>query len=368
MIHELSRRVLLVCLFLFAVPSTGLAHWEKVLRSPFDTEAQARKFGGKGTADACKPLPRLPHKVESVAFYTDSNSSIIDESLYQRFLQLRKITVDEEDFLAEQNTKYIQAGPAARVAIAQCLRSHLVRFSEDDAFVGSDDIRGGGAVRLMSVTPLVTYLLIRAESGMDVDDDQRIRAWIARLMERLLWLEKTFKYDNNIEDWTAAAFSLGAVALNRPELLEHAIAVVEKKSHMVDGEGFLPLEMGRGQMSVEYSLSATQALSITVAVAVANGRDVLSEPVGHGLLNMMRRMVTTVNDPSSFLRFSDSTGAIDREHFDRQNLGWLEIYYRKTNDLDALRAICERRPLFSWRTGGDWFVLFGSPDQCSASH
>lgn len=82
----------------------------------------------------------------------------------------------------------------------------------------------------------------------------------------------------------------------------------------------------------------------------------------------MRRMTVTINDPTSFLKFIDSPQAIEREHFDRQNMGWLEIYYRKTNDRDALRAIFDHRPLFSWRTGGDWFVLFGSPTQCPTGH
>jgi len=367
-INDFASRFLLPCLFLFALTSKGFAQSEGLLRSPLDKEAQVQKFGGAGTADACKTLPRLPHKVESVAFYIDSKSSIIDPILYQRFLELRKAITDEEDYLSAQNARYIQGSSAARAAIADCLRSHLVRFSEDDAFTGSDDIRGGGAVRLMSVTPLLTYLLIRDEAGVIRTDDENIRAWIARLVERLIWLEQNFKYENNIEDWTGAALALGAVVLNRKELLDHAIAVAEKKSRMVDANGFLPLELGRGQMSVEYSLSAVQALSIIVAVAEANGRDILLEPGGKGLLNTMRRMTVTINDPTSFLKFTDSPHAIERKNFDRQNMGWLEIYYRKTNDSDALRAICEHRPLFSWRTGGDWFVLFGSPTQCPTGH
>ena len=354
------------CLYFLVGPVTGFASSEVVLRSPVNLETQILQFGGRESADVvCRPLPSLPHKVSSIAFYTDSKGSVVDPVLYQRFVELRRVVVDEEEYLATQSTRYIQANPTARVAIAQCLRSHLVKFAKDDAFTGSDDIRGGGAVRLMSVTPLLTYLLIRDAGGIEPKNHEELRAWILRLMDRLLSLENEFKYDNNIEDWTAAAFALGAVALNRHELLDHAVAVAERKSRMVDADGFLPLEMARGRMAVEYSLSATQALSIIVSVEEANGRDILSELIGDGLVRMMRRMVLVINDPTSFLRFTDTSEAIAKEHFDRQNMGWLEIYYRKTNDSDALKAICSHKPLFSWRTGGDWFVLFGNPSQCS---
>lgn len=360
------RFIIILCIFV--IQNNAISSPEIVLRSPLNLEVQISKFGNLEFAAVCKLIPVLPHKVDSVGFYTDSKASVIDPALYQRFIELRKVSTDEQDYLSAQNTRYVQAISAARVSIAKCLQSHLVRFAEDDAFTGSDDIRGGGAVRLMSVTPLLTYLLIRDGGGMEASDDEIVRAWIARLMERLLLLEKEFKYDNNIEDWTAAAFALGSVALNRQYLLDHAVAIAEKKSHMVNADGFLPQEIGRGQMSIEYSLSATQALSIIIAVAEANGRDILSEPVGNGLIRMMRRMVLTINEPTSFLPYTDSPKAIAKQHFDRQSMGWLEIYYRKTKDSDALKAICEHKPLYSWRTGGDWSVLFGNPTECSAIH
>lgn len=346
-------------------PGKVIAHPGDALKSPVYSETQISSFGARDVAVECQLPKSLPHKVESVGFYTDSKASVIDQALYQRFLESRKVITDEEEYLATQNSNYVLANKAAKISIGQCLRSHLLRIAEDDVFTGSDDIRGGGAVRLMSVTPILSYLLVREGSEIEVAGGEKIRAWIDRLMERLLWLEKNFKYENNIEDWTGAAFALGAVALNRSGLLDHALEIALRKSQMVDSDGLLPLERGRGQMAVEYSLSATQALSIIAVVGEANGRDVLSEKNGSGLIRLMRRMVLTINDPSSFLKFTDSQEAIASEHFDRQNMGWLEIYYRKTKDRDALRAICRNKPLFSWRTGGDWFVFFGSPDQCS---
>ncbi len=356
------RNICFLCAILWTASNAATVQYKSLL----DFQSQSRVFRGFGGDIDCRTLTRLPTKVESVNFYSDRRSSVIDPLLYKRFLELRKVVADEEDFLARTNTKFVSAPVISRTAIADCLRTHLLKFATDDAFVASDDIRGGGAVRLMSVTPLMSYLLLRDGSRITEADDNEIRAWIQRLMSRLLWLEAKYKYDNNIEDWTAAAFALGAVALNQPELLEHALSVVRKKAGAITADGVLPQEVARGAMGVEYSLSATQALALVIAVAQANGTNILAQPEGAPILRMMQRMVKTINDPQSFLALTDEPGAIAPEHFDRQVMGWLEIYYRQTRDPEALRAICARRPLYSWRTGGDWFVFFGHPDQCQS--
>lgn len=134
---------------------------------------------------------------------------------------------------------------------------------------------------------------------------------------------------------------------------------------MVNEDGFLLLELDRGQMAVDYSLSALQALSIIISVAQANGIDLLSPPSNDGLLRMMQRMLRIIEDPESFRPFAANPEAIYSVHFDRQNMGWLLTYYLKSKDIRALKIICQNKPLYSWRTGGDWFVLFGNPNSCS---
>ena len=339
----------------------------EVVASPINLALQIKKYGNLKIPLACPALPVLPHKVESIAYYKDAKSSVIDPLLHQRFLELRKIISDEQNFLATQNINLIKAEQYSRRIISECILHHLLQFAKDDAFTGSDDIRGGGAVRLMSVTPVMTYLLLRDGSWIGHEEDVKIRAWISRLVDRLIWLEANFKYDNNIEDWTGAAFALSAVALNRPELLDKAIATVIKKSKMVNDHGFLPLELDRGQMAIDYSLSALQALSIIISVADANGIELLLPPADGGLLRMMQRMIQIIEIPERFLEYTDNSLAIGKKHFDRQNMGWLQIYYRKIKDYRALKIICERKPLHSWRTGGDWFVLFGDPRLCPSS-
>ena len=355
---------LIISIFIYFCPVIAISD-EVVLVSPFSVQNQISKFGGGNTFNQCRNLPSLPHKVESVSYYTDKKSSVVDLTLHARFLELRKVISDAQNYLATQNIHLITSTSSSRSSIAECSVKHLLQFAKDDAFTGSDDIRGGGAIRLMSVTPLMTYLLLRDAGSIEPEQDILIRSWITRLVDRLLWLENKYKYDNNIEDWTGAAFALSAVALNRPQLLEHAIQIARKKSQMVNADGFLPAELDRGQMAVVYNLSALQALSIIISVAQANGIDLLSPPSHDGLFRMMQRMLRIIEDPESFLPFATTPEAISSVHFDRQNMGWLLTYFLKSKDLRALKIICDKKPLYSWRTGGDWFVLFGNPNACS---
>lgn len=350
--------------FLLAVLLPSGARGDPDVKSPFDFKKQSALFQKPSARHQCQPAPTLPRKVESVAFYKDARNSEVNPELLKQFRELTKTITDEEHFLSLTNTLFIQAPGEERAAIGDCLLAHMVKIARDGAFIDSDDIRGGGAVRLMSVTPLVTYLLLKEGHRVPNIRDVEIRAWITLLMDRLQLLEKKFRNDANIEDWTAAAYALGAAALDRRDLLDRAVKIVRKKAAMVNEDGVLPLEVARGRMGLTYSLFATQALSIVMEVADANSIDLLEGAAGKPLRRMMKRMVRAINDPKSFLEVTDVREAIEPEHISRANMGWLEIYYDKTKDEEARKALCANLPLYSWRIGGDWHVLVGEPSTC----
>lgn len=353
----------IIILSVILIPFDVLSNSKKIF-APVNVENQISKFGIKNIAEVCLPVHSLPHKVKSISYYTDENSSVIDKHLLARSLELRKTVSDAQNYLATQNNKIITSSVSSRSKVAECSIKHLLQFAKDDAFTGSDDIRGGGAIRLMSVTPLMSYLILRDTGSIKPEQDLVIRSWISRLVDRLLWLEKKYKYNNNIEDWTGAAFALSAVALNRVDLLHHAIEIYYKKEKLVNLDGFLPLELNRGQMAVEYSLSALQALSIIISVAQANDNDLLTLDDSHGIFRMMKRMVGIIENPDSFLPYAKFSNSNIRVDFESQNMGWLINYYMRTNDMHALNIICNKNKLYSWRTGGDWIILFGNPNLC----
>jgi hypothetical protein len=362
----LCRLVLLISIAINMCHSRDVLATELV--SPINFEVQNSKWSGSLSEFSCSSFNGIPSKVQSVKFYTDSRSSIIDETRHLQFMELRKPIDSEENFLSQANTALIRSSAHQRASIRQCILKHLLGFAADNAFVDSDDIQGSGVVRLMSVTPLVSYLLLRDSGEIAMHEDVEIREWIARLMERLMFWQSKTVYNNNIDDWTVAASALGAVALNNPDMLSQAISALKGKAGKITSDGVLPQEINRGVMAVDYSLSATQALAVTIAVAQANDIHVLRSSEGLPLIKMMSRMIHAIAVPSSFVQYASEPGALEEKHFDRQSMGWAEVYFQETNDLQALDVVCRHHPLYSWRSGGDWFVFFGSPDQCSMNN
>lgn len=343
------------------VPRLALA---AELNSPIDFKAQNSRWQGKVAKFQCKQYGGLPSQVKSVRFYADDKSSIVDKKLYARFVELRKPIDEEEDFLARANTALILSNAVQKEGIRACILEHLVAIARDNAFIDTEDAQSGGVVRLSSVTPLISYLLLRDSGYIPEAENVNMKIWISKLVERLRVLQGKVTFNNNIDDWTAAALSLGAVALGRRDILDEAVHAVERRSSNITADGVLPREVERGVMAVDYSLFATQALSVTIAVAQANGIDIWESEYGRSLLRMMKRMLEAIENPDSFKAYANTPNALDGSHFDRQSMGWLQIYYEHTRDPAALSVICARRPLYSWRTGGDWVVLFGRPDQC----
>jgi hypothetical protein len=350
-----------ICTGALGHPTTAKAD---ILKSPIDIQTQTTLFANSSVPFECLRPQKLPSKVESIAFYTDERASVTDEARYRKYLEMRKPISDEETFLALSNTAYVRL-PSQRRAIAACLKTHLLALAEENAFVGSDDIRGGGAVRLMSVTPLISVLLLKDDPVLTESDRAKVTDWISRLMTRFEWLEARFVYHNNIEDWTVAAEALAAIALNRRELLERAANSVREKLARITPDGVLEEETARGVMAVDYSLSAAQAITITVLAAQTNGIDMMSGSSGQALLRMMNRLALAIDDPESFLKFVSSKDAVAKGHFERTVMGWLAVFYRLTNSPLALRTFCVNRPYQSWLAGGDWNVFFGNPSWCA---
>lgn len=334
------------------------------LKGPVDIVEQQSLFAGTLSDFSCPIEQILPRRLRSVGIYVDSKNSVADPQLVQRNNELLQAARDEELALSKALTSLIRAPRARRTDILECLVRHQLRFARDGAFLQTEDRRGTGAVRLFSVTPILSYLALRDAGLMSAEADSAVKQWISNLAAKLEQYEQTYVYSNNISDWTSAGLALAAVALNDHAMLDRAISRVLRSSLAVTPEGVLPQEMARGNAALTYSLFGAQALSVTVAVAQANGRNLLTEPEGAGLMRLFRRMAHVIVEPQAFLRLGGSYESIHPSRFDRQNMGFLMIYYRATQDPVALRAICAWRPLDSWRTGGDWFIFFGYPSMC----
>jgi hypothetical protein len=358
---ELFTAMLLSAHLLYAPTS-----FARSLKSPVDVARQTTTFENTAIRSdrECPALYALPSRLQSVAFYRDDKNSIVDKDLSRRNEELLKSTVAEEDNLSRLVTSVLSERNAVG-ASGSCLVSHLLQFPRQRAFLDTEDLRGTGAMRLCSVTPILAYLIARDTSLLTKDQDDEMLSWIHSLALRLQIAEKRYSYRNNIAYWTWAALALAAIALNDNEMLQEALDATAVAITEVSENRLLPDETARGDMALSYNLFAAQALSIVVSAGQANERDLLTEGQGQRLLRFFQQLAEIILEPSKFISFGGSSDSVRPEHVDRQNMGFLTIYYRVTNSDTALKAICDNRPLYSWRTGGDWYVLFGDYRWCA---
>ncbi len=357
------RNCLLALLWLFSAWMCGTAHAEK-LAGPVDLQAQWRAYAGSAQPRACPVVRALSSRLESIGFYNDPKNSVIDPKLHARDMELLADARAAEQALADAVTDLIRAPASRRGEIAGCALRQLIRFPRDRAFLDTEGRSSTGAARLFSVTPAFAYLVLRDAGMVPPEAEREILFWIREFAIRLEAWQGPIPYGGNVLDWTHAGLALAAVALGDRPLLERAIDGALAASALVSPEGTLANEMARGDMAMGYSLFSAQALSITIAVAKANGRDLLAEPAGAGLRRLFDAMTQSIVDPAEFVRRGGSLAATRPDKADAQSMGFLLIWWRATGDPLARNAACARDRLESFRIGGDWFYLFAEPSLC----
>lgn len=125
----------------------------------------------------------------------------------------------------------------------------------------------------------------------------------------------------------------------------------------IDADGFLPLELKRGEMSLRYTAFAASALVMMAAFEHANGR-ALPEMEQENLRRLVRRILSGLGDPTEFERRAGTP----QEKFDPsvvRLLAWLEIYYALTGDAEAEPWLRHLRPMKLIWLGGDVTMAFG---------
>jgi hypothetical protein len=129
--------------------------------------------------------------------------------------------------------------------------------------------------------------------------------------------------------------------------------------------GLLPKEMTRGDRSLEYSLFATQALAVLLAVAERSHIPTLRQRNNQAILRLMRTMAQSVLEPETFVVLSGDPATVLPEKIYTQNLAWSALADRLFPQASRIHDLyCQKRPLYAFRAGGDWDVLFGDFRRC----
>lgn len=336
-----------------------------LLKSPVDVDRQRAAFSSIPVAgEQCPVAVGMPQIAPSNNIYSDTKGSVIDQENEKRLQDALAPIRASEEAIAHALTAFVQAGPDIAPRFADCILVHLLKFARDGAMLGTKNGRGTGIVRLMATGPIFAYSILSKYYQIQMTERQPIEDWIRKLTELIIISRREAPYNNNIDYWGAAALASAAVALQDRSLLMRAIDEVRHAADGIAANGTLPNEMGRGDRALEYSLFATQAIATVMAVAEANN-DLSIRGFNNGaVLRMMQTMARSIVRPETFVQLSGNPATVSKQYVYQQNIAWVALARKFIVDPNLDILYCMYSPLYAFRAGGEWSVLFGPSRGC----
>ena len=162
---------------------------------------------------------------------------------------------------------------------------------------------------------------------------------------------------NNHWYWAGLAAVVAGTIAGNGERYDWGIAQLHAGIADIDADGFLPLELERGEMALRYTAFAASALVVMTAFEHANGR-ALPGDEQQDMQRLVRRVLSGLSDPREFERRAGRA----QERLDPavvRSFAWLEIYYSLTADAEAEPWLRHLRPMKLMWLGGDVTGAFG---------
>ena len=257
----------------------------------------------------------------------------------------------------------------------RCALTLLTMWSKARGLEGPATTHTGKSMRKWALGSVAgAYLRLKFSASQPMarnpQSAREIEAWIERLAERVVaeWRDQPMQKMNNHEYWAAWAVTASAVALNRRDLFEWAVAQYRVAARQIDADGYLPNELKRDTRALYYHNYAITPLAMIAAFGKANGVDLASEN-DRALERLARRVLAGLEDPESF---EDKTGEeqVVPDFDERSKFAWMEPYcWTLACDEDMQDRLEDLRPLSSTRLGGNVSELFSDSERTrSALH
>ncbi len=332
------------------------------LRPPagFTVAAQVRE----GKVRPCKETPQ-PHteRLEFPSKYEGSDKARDDfnEKSYAQYkAKSARINTLEKEFSASVEA-YLRSGsePALR-----CALGHLTAWADADAMQSRVTDHTGRSVRKWALASVAaSYLRLKFAGSQPLaahpDDARRIEGWLTRLSDIVIedWSGQPLEKFNNHEYWAAWSVMATAVALDRSDYYDWALAQYRRAATQVDAEGYLPNELSRETRALAYHNYSLGPLTMIAAFAAANGTSLLPEG-NYALGRLASRVVSGLDNPQAF---RDKTGHPQNlsDVKESSKFAWMEPYCAITTcDAAALARLNQQRPMKTYRLGGNVTDLF----------
>eukprot|EP01031_Cornospumella_fuschlensis_P027985 gene27985-33794_t len=327
------------------------------LLSPFNVAQRQQQIGKPWLEAYDCPTPIKPSvNIIAQSYYIDEAKTVIDQSLFQKNLNLMQPIQSFLRFVGNSSVDYLSSNPPFLPA-AECTLQWLNHWAKGKAMLGrvnkqGDDHRGWCIAAMMT-----SFLLIRDEPRLNQTTVKFVGEWLHTVARtNIAYFIKSGHVWNNHLTWTSLIALEASVVANDRMLFADGLRYARYTISTIQANGSLPYEIRRHERAAHYFYFSLTALMPIAEFAMANGVDLYRENGGalHRLINLSIR---TFSDPTIIQR---ANGYVQERH-SKEDYSWLEIYYARFNDSRAIPYLRQFRPLFYWYSGGDVTKIWGKP-------
>lgn len=295
---------------------------------------------------------------------TGASKDVINPKAFDEYKSKTEPINTMEKSVSAMVGSYLHSGQADTL---ECALNWYDAWAKAGALTGPAKNHTGKSVRKWALGSLASAwdrLKFSSSHPLKGHEDQakRIEKWLSDVGTLVMadWKDQPRELVNNHQYWAAWAAMADAIALDRRDLFDWAVAEFRFAAHQVDREGYLSNELKRDTRALAYHNYALAPLVMIAAFAKANGVDLTAENDG-ALKRLAGLVIKGIDDPSMF---EDKTGdsQVTDDLKTSSKFAWLEPYCRLyACDAALSKRTDSMRPLKTYRLGGDLTDLFGPP-------
>ena len=296
----------------------------------------------------CPAAPKLPRDFATNSYYTDAQHSIPDPVLKKKYEDSVATIEDFSRAMVKASDAFQTTGNRAA---AQCVVDLLESAAEGKVLAGNMDGYQASYVQGWNLGAwAVAYLKVRGSGLASKDQTHAITSWLKNLAEdnRAYYEAKRRAHsgpndsDNNHVYWAGFAIAATGIADDDRGLFNWGVDAYKHGIHDIQGDGTLPMELGRGQMALHYHLYALAPLMMLAEFGEANGLDLYAER-DYAIKRLVARCIDGLQDPSFFQKKTGDE-QVTSSGIEAWQISWAQYYTRRFPDprISQLMSQAER--------------------------
>ena len=293
----------------------------------------------------CEDVPAPIIDLNLGGFYTDVNSSVIDQKLYDKYIKDTQPIKDYIKEIAELSASYFKSG-ASDNKPALCEIKWLLAWAEKDALTGNMNQQGKFEQKWTLGSLALSYLRIKDEKKIKEKHKKIIEDWFKKIAYQIKTVyddtnPKNTIVKNNHAYWAGMVLAAVGIAVNDETLFKWGINRYDIFINQVTDDGFLPLELNRKSKALHYHTFAAAPLVMLAEIGEANGYHLYAEK-SSVLSKLVDNVIKGYADTSEF----EKKAGEKQDPITKWDIAFLEIYNSRFHNGDYDGILKKIRPLY----------------------